>query len=116
MNRLVHRALSKAAHPEQALLEGIHLFFEVPFHPLLFLVHELELQFVTPADPPHEIPCLILIGKAHRTTKMRDTRPVLSETPGNVRLRSRIGARRENLASRAVLVDVADEEGGGGIA
>src|SRR5437588_4831395 len=116
MNRLVHRALSKAAHPEQALLEGIHLFFEVPFHPLLFLVHELELQFVTPADPPHEIPCLILIGKAHPTTKMRDTRPVLSETPGNVRLRSRIGGRSEKLWRRAELDELADEQEGGEIA
>jgi hypothetical protein len=28
----MHGALGKAAHPQQALLEDVHVFFEVAFH------------------------------------------------------------------------------------
>src|SRR5215472_4894864 len=96
----MHGALGKAAHPQQALLEDVHIFFEVAFHQSLSLNTPLRQETEDfPASPGN-----------------RQASPNSPEASGDVGLRPRIARRGEQLRRRAELDKLADQQKGGEIA
>ena len=111
VHRLMHGALGEAAHPEQTLLQDVHIFFEVAFHPILFSqIHEL--RFLSPVN------WLVGISQISRCTLWTRNAHYFpsSETPGDVSLGARITGRGEELRCRAELDELANQQKRGEVA